>query len=152
MALTGQLVKKVDISCRGHLVHEIYKHKPNDVSILAPDKVQGCDLISGEWGVPGSVILWRFMHDGEPHTMKEIIEEVDDENHKIVFKVIEADLLEHYKAFTITFHIEEMGDKQFIVWTIDFEKVDASKPDPTIFMDLLGFCVNDMDTHFLKSA
>ena len=57
--------------------------------------------------------------------MKEIIEEVDDENHKIVFKVIEADLLEHYKAFTVTFHIEEIGEKQFIVWTIDFAKVDA---------------------------
>ncbi|GKA56672.1 Bet v I domain-containing protein [Tanacetum coccineum] len=152
MALTERLVKKTSITCRGNLLHDIYKHKPYNVAAIAPDKVQGCDLISGEWGAPGSVISWRFFHDGKVHTAKEIIEEVDDENHKIVFKVIEGEILQAYKTFIITFHIEEMGDKQLIIWTIDFEKVNEGIPDPTIYLDLLGACIEDMDAHMLTQA
>ncbi|GJR74166.1 Bet v I domain-containing protein [Tanacetum coccineum] len=133
-------------------LHDIYSTNPYNVAAIAPDKVQGCDLISGEWGAPGSVISWRFFHDGKVHTAKGIIEEVDDENHKIVFKVIEGEILQAYKTFIITFHIEEMGDKQLIIWTIDFEKVNEGIPDPTIYLDLLGACIEDMDAHMLTQA
>ncbi|XP_071693979.1 kirola-like [Rutidosis leptorrhynchoides] len=152
MALTGQVSKKVDITCHGKLLHEIYKYKPNNVANIAPDKVRGCDLVSGEWGAVGSIISWNYIYDGKVETGKEIIEEVDDETHKIVFKVIEGHILEAYKALTITFHIEEEGGKEYIIWTIDFEKVDASVPDPTGYLDVLGACINDIDSHIQKQT
>ncbi|GJR61338.1 copia protein [Tanacetum coccineum] len=42
-----------------------------------------------------------------------------------------------YKTLTITFHVEPKDDKQLAMWTFDYEKLDASIPDPTAVMDLL---------------
>ncbi|XP_071695959.1 kirola-like [Rutidosis leptorrhynchoides] len=152
MNLTGQVAKKVDIASDGKLLYEIYKYKPNDVAGIAPDKVRGCDLVSGEWGAVGSVISWNYLYDGKIETAKEIVQEVDDKAHKIVFKVIEGQILKAYKEFTITFHIEGDGNKEYIIWTIDFEKVDASIPDPSGYLDVLGAVINEIDAHILKKA
>lgn len=90
--------------------------------------------------------------EGNMSTAKEIIEAVDDEAHKIVFKVIEGEILEVYSAVTLTIHIEDKGDKQLAIWTMDFKKVNASIPDPTPYLDLLCACTQDMDAHILKLA
>lgn len=90
--------------------------------------------------------------DGKIQTAKEIIEEVDDETHKIVFKVIESELLQVYNALTIAVHIEDRDNKQVVVWSINFEKVNANIPDPTIYLDMLCACTKDMDAYILKQA
>ncbi|XP_023765980.1 kirola [Lactuca sativa] len=150
MAKIGKLVREVEIKSDINLVYEIYKHKPNNSAVIAPDKVQGCDLVSGQWGAPGSVILWRFIHDGKVESAKEIVEEVDDELHKIVFKVIEGGVLEVYNPLIITINVEDMGHKKLVIWTMEFEKVNANIPDPTPYLDLLCAVVGDMDAYFLK--
>nr|GEZ33867.1 bet v I domain-containing protein [Tanacetum cinerariifolium] len=61
-----------------------------------------------------------------------------------MFKYIEGDLLEMYKTLTITFHVEPKDDKQLATWTFDYEKLDASIPDPTVVMDLLCGIIKDM--------
>lgn len=93
-------------------------------------------------------LCWTYyIKDGKKQTGKEIIEEIDETNHKIVFKYIEGDLLERYKSLTITFHVEPKDDKQLATWTFDYEKLDASIPDPTHVMDLLCGILKDMYAH-----
>ncbi|KAL7607731.1 hypothetical protein Lser_V15G11087 [Lactuca serriola] len=87
---------------------------------------------------------------GKVESAKEIVEEVDDELHKIVFKVIEGGVLEVYNPLIITINVEDMGHKKLVIWTMEFEKVNANIPDPTPYLDLLCAVVGDMDAYFLK--
>ncbi|CAH1414568.1 unnamed protein product [Lactuca virosa] len=50
--------------------------------------------------------------DGKVESAKEMVEEVDDELHKIVFKVIEGGVLEVYNPIILTVNIEDMGHKK----------------------------------------
>ncbi|CAH1414571.1 unnamed protein product [Lactuca virosa] len=150
MPIIGKISREVEIKCHRHLVFELYKHRPHDSSLVHPEKVEACHLISGQWGVPGAVIQWHYYHDGKKETAKEIIEEVDDELHKIVFKVIEGDILEVYNSFNFILTTKDVGDKKFVIWTIEFEKANASIPDPTSYLDLVCGIAGKMDSHFLK--
>nr|XP_043624820.1 kirola-like [Erigeron canadensis] len=152
MTITGTLVQEVDIKCHGNLLHDIYKHKLHETAIISPDKVRRCDLVTGEWGAPGSVISWDYIYDGKVNTVKEVIEAVDDDNHKIVFKVIEGELLKVYNAFILTIHIKNRGQKQFVTWTLDFEKLNSSIPDPSPYLDLVCAFTKDIDAYILKLA
>ncbi|XP_023765920.1 kirola [Lactuca sativa] len=152
MTITGKISREVEIKCDCHLVYDLYKNNPHDSSVADPEKVEACHLVSGQWGVPGSVIHWDFYHDGRKETCKEIVEEVDDELHKIVFKVIEGNILEVYNSFSFILKTQDVGDKKLVIWTIEFEKANASIPDPTSYLDLLCGIAGNMDAHFLKQS
>ncbi|KAL7609051.1 hypothetical protein Lser_V15G11078 [Lactuca serriola] len=150
MATTGKIVREVEVKSHRHQVHGIYKNNHSDLAAIAPDKVEACHLVSGQWDAPGSVIQWNFYHDGKVETAKVIIVEVDDESHKIVYKVIEGPVLEFYNPVILTFSTEDKGDKKLVIWTMEFEKVNASLPDPTHYLDLLCAVVEDVDGHLFK--
>ncbi|KAJ9549252.1 hypothetical protein OSB04_021795 [Centaurea solstitialis] len=150
MAITGKLVREFDIKGGGNFLHHIFKQKANEIATISPNKVQSCDLVSGQWGAPGSVISWRYIHDGKVNTAKEIIEAADDETQTIVYKVIEGDVMQVYDALTLTVHFEETGNKHLGVWSVDFQKANASIPDPTPYLDLLCDLTKDMDAYNLK--
>nr|XP_043625237.1 kirola-like [Erigeron canadensis] len=152
MTIAGTLVQEVDIKCHGNLLHDTFKHKLHECVIMSPDKVKHCDLVTGQWGAPGSVISSDYMYDGKVITAKEVIEAVDDENHKIVFKVIEGEVLKDYNAFTSTHHVEDRGGKRLVTWTVDFEKLNPSVPDPSPYMEWLSSFTKDMDAYILKLA
>ncbi|KAJ0646676.1 putative Bet v I/Major latex protein [Helianthus annuus] len=105
-------ISKMEISKSGDIFHDILRHKPHEVIVASPDKVHDCELHEGERGVTGSVISWHFTHGtGKGKFSKQIIESVNEENHMIVFKVIEGELVDElYKCFVITWHVEPKGD------------------------------------------
>ncbi|KAL7607732.1 MLP-like protein 31 [Lactuca sativa] len=150
MAITGTITREVEIKCHRHQVFELFKHRPHDTSVIDPETIEACHLISGQWGVPGAVVLWHYYHVGKKETAKEIIEEVDDELHKIVFKVIEGDILEVYNSLSFILTTKEVGDKKFVILSIEFEKANASIPDPTSYLDLVCGLVANVGAHFLK--
>ncbi|CAI9296886.1 unnamed protein product [Lactuca saligna] len=105
----------------------------------------GRDKFSGQRGDVGSTICWNFTNDGKPQASKQIIEAVDEKNHKIVFKVIGGELVEIYKTFKIIFHVEEKGGKRFAIYTYEFEKPDTDVPYPTSLMDFMTTILKEMD-------
>ncbi|KAI3818253.1 hypothetical protein L1987_12056 [Smallanthus sonchifolius] len=135
MALAGKMMMYVEINSGGDVLHDIIKNIPNDIASMLPDKIQSCDLVEGEWGTVGSVICWNFTYDGKREVIKQQIEEVTEENHKIVFKVLVVDNI--YKSFKIIFHVEPKGDGKLAAVTFEFEKVNPRIPYPTVFMDYL---------------
>ncbi|KAF5777282.1 putative Bet v I/Major latex protein [Helianthus annuus] len=148
MALIGTIIGKVEINSGAKVLHDLYRHTPDDISSICPDKIHSCDLLSGTRGAVGSTIIWHFTQDGKRQSLKEIIEEVNETNHKIVFKVLEGELVdEKYKAFTIIFHCEQKDGKQWAVWTIEFERLDTSIPYPTSFMEYLCDYLKEIDDH-----
>ncbi|KAJ0865864.1 putative Bet v I/Major latex protein [Helianthus annuus] len=148
MALTGTIIGKVEISSGSKVIHDIFRHTPSDIASICPDKIHACDVLSGRRGAVGSKIIWHFTYDGKKQSLTEVIDEVDETNHKIVFKVLEGELVDgKYKAFIITFHCEQKDGKQCAVWIIDFERPDTSVPYPTSFMEYLCDYLKEIDDH-----
>lgn len=62
MGLHGKLVAAIEFKAGGDVFHELFKHNPQHLSSASPVKVQGCDLIEGQFGQVGAIICWRYTH------------------------------------------------------------------------------------------
>nr|XP_043613906.1 kirola-like [Erigeron canadensis] len=148
MALVGKLIGYTELRSGGKVIHDLLRHQPHDLASICPGKVHSCDLLSGRLGAVGSTIIWQFTHEGKKQTAKEIIQEIDESNHKIVFKIVGGEIVEEiYKAFTISFHSETIDGKEMGVWTMEFERPNTSVPYPTSLMDYACTLLKDMDDH-----
>ncbi|XP_059655381.1 kirola-like [Cornus florida] len=149
MALTGKLVSQTEIKSDGDLFHDMFR-KPHGISNICPDKVKAVNLHEGDWGTVGSVISWKYVHDGKVKNTKQIIEAVDDEKKSVTFKIIEGDLTELYKNFILTVHVDAKGESNLVTWTLEYEKLKADVPDPATIMDILVNVTKDIETHHLQ--
>ncbi|XP_049392878.1 kirola-like [Solanum stenotomum] len=150
MCLEGKLVSEINIKCDGDVFHEVYRHRPHHISNMSPDKIQNVDVHEGVWGTVGSVNYWNFIHDGKEAVAKEKVEEIDEEKKLIKKRIIEGDLLEDYKSFYITLHVETKGENNLVTWIIEYEKKNANVSDPHTFMELLLNVTKDIDNHHIK--
>ncbi|XAR72232.1 hypothetical protein NMG60_11018802 [Bertholletia excelsa] len=81
---------------------------------------------------------------------KDIIEAIDEENKSVTFKVIEGDLIELYKTFIATVHVDTKGDKNLVTWTFEYEKLNEGVEDPTTLLDWVVTLTKDIEAHHLK--
>ncbi len=65
MTLFGKVEGDVEIKAPAEKFHEVISGRPHHISNVTPEKVQGCALHEGDWGVEGSVIYWNYVH-GKP--------------------------------------------------------------------------------------
>ncbi|CAI9279968.1 unnamed protein product [Lactuca saligna] len=152
MVLTGKLVKQVAIRLDGDLFYEIYKYKQHRISEMSPGSIKGVDLHDGEWGVVGSVIVWNFIHDGKEKVVKEVIQAIDDGRRSLCFKVIGGDLMQAYKTFLVTIHVDTMGEENLVTWIFDYEKLKENVEDPHTLMDLCLSVTKDIEnSHIVNS-
>ncbi|XP_050232663.1 MLP-like protein 28 [Mercurialis annua] len=152
MALVGKVEGEVEIKAPAHLFHEVFSCRPHHVNIMSSDKVQGCDLHEGEWGKHGSVICWNYTHDGVAKVAKQIIENMDDENFSITFKMIEGDLLDEYKEFRlISKATPKEGGGTLVRWTFIYEKLHEGIPDPHSLLDFLLHLSKDICSHLSQN-
>ncbi|KAK4479720.1 hypothetical protein RD792_015252 [Penstemon davidsonii] len=152
MGLTGKLVSKIDIKSDGDVFHEIFRERPHHISDMSPSKIQNVDLHHGDWGKVGSIICWNYTHDGKEKVAKEIIEAIDEENKLVKFKVIEGDLMELYKSFTLVVHVDTNGDDNIVTWTLEYEKIREDVPDPHSLMEFCLHVTKDIENHHLSSS
>ncbi|CAH2049011.1 unnamed protein product, partial [Thlaspi arvense] len=141
MSLSGKMVRQVEIKSDGDVFHQIWRHRPHHISNMSPGNVQSCDLHEGEWGTVGSVIYWNYTHDGKKKVAKDIIEAIDEENKSVTYKVIEGDLMELYKTFIATVHVDTKGDKNLL---------NEGVEDPTTLLDFCVTLTKDIEAHHLK--
>ncbi|CAA2980502.1 kirola-like [Olea europaea subsp. europaea] len=139
MGLLGKLVAQIEFKAGGDVFHELFTHRPHHVSTTAPEKVHGCDLHQGEFGKEGSIICWKYTHDGKKRVAKQVVEAIDEEKKSITFKMLEGDLMELYKNFIIKIHIETKGDIDLVTWTLDYEMPNEDVPHP---ITLLAFFID----------
>ncbi|KAJ9563997.1 hypothetical protein OSB04_009157 [Centaurea solstitialis] len=93
-------------------------------------------------------VFFTYTRDGKKLTAKAMLEEVDEKNQKLVYNVIEGDLVEElYKSLKIIFHVEPKGDGQLAIWTFKFEKTNTSMPYPTSYMHYILNVTRDLDAH-----
>ncbi|MED6172376.1 hypothetical protein PIB30_049518 [Stylosanthes scabra] len=143
-----------DIKVDAKQFYDVYCNKTHHVAKACPDKVQSVEIHQGEWGTEKSIISWNFVYDGKACVGKEIVEEIDKENNKMSFRVLEADLLkQHYKSFKFILHVvpkKEGGSK--VHWTLEYEKMNDNTPDPHTLMHLLLESSKDVEAYIISQG
>ncbi|KAL9148791.1 hypothetical protein ABFS82_12G066500 [Erythranthe guttata] len=152
MGLSGKLVSKTNIKSDGDVFHEIFRERPHHVPDMSPDLIQNCDLHHGEWGTVGSVIFWNYTHDSKECVAKEIIEAIDEEKKSVTFNIVEGDLMELYKTFKATVHVDTDGEDNLVTWTFVYEKLNEDVPDPHTLMEFCVKLTKDIESHHLTNA
>ncbi|KAD2804204.1 hypothetical protein E3N88_37581 [Mikania micrantha] len=137
MSLSGTLVKQITILSDGDVFHDIFRNRPHHISEMSPGKIKGVNLHDGDWGTIGSVIVWDFYHDGKHKVAKEVIEGIDEVKKSVCFRVIGGDILEAYKTFFITVHVDTHDQHNLVTWTFHYEKLNQNIEDPHTLMEFV---------------
>ncbi|KAL3849150.1 hypothetical protein ACJIZ3_011032 [Penstemon smallii] len=147
MGLSGKLVAAVEFKAGGDLFHELLRYKPDQFATITPEKVQGCDLHEGEYGKVGSIINWRYTHDGKAKMAKELIQAIDEEKRMIKLKVLEGDVMEEFKEFIVTFHVETKGGIDLVTWTFEYETLNDDGEHPISLLAYFIAITKDIENH-----
>ena len=80
------------------------------------------------------------------------MEAIDDENNSITFKVLEGDLMEHYKSFRVTLKCNPKdGQGSVIHWTLEYEKHHAEIIDPHTLVQFVTDLSKDLEKHLVQA-
>ncbi|KAI9126216.1 hypothetical protein K1719_002637 [Acacia pycnantha] len=96
-----------------------------------------------------TVIIVMEVFYGKKCVAKELVESIDKENKKITFKVLEGDLLEHYKSFRITIKAMPKEKGSVVHWNEEYEKLNDHSPDPHSFLQLVINVSKHIDAHLV---
>ncbi|KAB2620032.1 MLP-like protein 28 [Pyrus ussuriensis x Pyrus communis] len=144
----GKVEADVEIKASAAKFHEMFTHKPHHISNVSNSNIQGCDLHEGDWGTVGSVVYWNYFH---AKFAEELVEAIDAENNLITFKVIEGDLLEHYKSFKVTIQATPKGEGCNVHWTTEYEKHHDDIEDPHTLLQFAFEVSKDIDAHLTST-
>nr|XP_043638158.1 kirola-like [Erigeron canadensis] len=146
MGVTGKMIIQADTKCNGDVVYELLRYRPNDLSIVAPDHVQGCNLHEGQWGAIGSITTYTYLIGGKPQASKVVIEAADDNKKSITFRAIGGETMQVYKSFRSTAYVKQNDEKSLVTWTFEYEKMREGIPDPDALVDITYKITNAMDS------
>ncbi|KAK1423128.1 hypothetical protein QVD17_18423 [Tagetes erecta] len=151
MALSGKRVFQFEIKSSGNLFHELWKTKPHELPSLTPTTIQNCQVLDGQVGTVGSILLWNYFHDGKDCVSKARIKDINESKKSITFEVLEGDVLEQYKTFISHVQVDKHGSNNLVSWTVEYEKLNPNIPDPDTFMEICKQMAKDIETHHLQN-
>uniref|UniRef100_M1BFP6 Major latex n=1 Tax=Solanum tuberosum TaxID=4113 RepID=M1BFP6_SOLTU len=99
----------------------------------------------GGWGNSGKDDL-----EGQEKVVKVVVDDINKEKRLVTFKAFEGHVIEEYKAFKATLHIENKGDNNLVIWTIEYEKQNEHIPEPFSYLQLATNITKDVDTHHVN--
>ncbi|XP_022955482.1 MLP-like protein 43 isoform X3 [Cucurbita moschata] len=149
MALYGKLETDIEIRASAEKFHEIIHQRPHHISNICSDKIQGVELHEGEWDKVGTILYWRYVHDGKVSVAKDLIEAVDEENNSFTWKVLEGDLLEYYKSFRIRVQSIPKDEGSVIHFTLEYEKLHEGIPDSHSLLQLCADVSKDIEAYLM---
>lgn len=97
-------------------------------------------------------LLCKLIEGKSDLSCKVIMEEIDYENNKITFKVIEGNLLDQYKSFCCFFQVTPKGEGSFVTWTLKYEKPNENVPEPAAMLQLCVGVTKDVAAKLIPQA
>ncbi|KAJ7942961.1 MLP protein [Quillaja saponaria] len=148
----GKVETDVHIKASPEKFHEVFCSRTHHISNVSSGNIQGVVIHEGEWGTVGSVIFWNYTLDGKAAVAKEVVEAIDQEKNLITFKIIEGDLLDHYKSFKITIQVtgKDENGGSVVHWLMEYEKLHGEIPDPHSLLQMAIAVSKDLDAHLTE--
>ncbi|XP_058763177.1 MLP-like protein 28 [Vicia villosa] len=152
MVLFGKLITELGIKTPANKFFKQFASELHEVQNVC-EKVHHTKLHEGEdWHHTDTVKHWTLIIDGEILTCHESIEEVDEQNKKMIWKIFGGDIEKHYKAFKIILEVTDKVDGTAVTkWTVEYEKINEEVHPPNGWMEYLSKCTRDIDVHISKA-
>ncbi|KAM7250604.1 hypothetical protein ACFE04_022487 [Oxalis oulophora] len=99
------------------------------------------DLLEGEWGKPGGVIVWEYnlVKGGERLKVTDMVEVIDYENKRVEYKGIDGYVSDGLTSFKNIVSVTSKGNGCSIATcTFEFEKLNENISGPVRFFDLFA--------------
>jgi len=77
-----------------------------------------------------------WIKDGKAIVFFNGVEGIEKENHKVNFKVIDGDILKHYKSCKFIVQATPMEKGSVVNWVAEYEKQNANTPNPHNLLEL----------------
>ncbi|KAK4342737.1 hypothetical protein RND71_038553 [Anisodus tanguticus] len=136
MGLKGKLISQTEIKGCKDLFHEMFRHKPHHLSNIIQR------LCSFTNFFPQKI-------EGKKEVVKVVVE--DKRGNKLVtLSSSEGHVIEQYNAFKATVHIENEGENNLVLWTVEYEKQKEDVPEPFSYLQLFLNMTIDIDTHHVN--
>lgn len=91
------------------------------------------------------------LYKGSPVIAKDRIDAVDEKNKSITFKLIGGEVTKYFKSFRATLQVTSQPNKNFIKWTLEYEKVSQEVPTPHSHLDFLVSASRKVDAYLLTA-
>ncbi|XP_027905596.1 MLP-like protein 28 [Vigna unguiculata] len=141
---------EVHIKASADKFYDVFCNKPYHIANISPQNIQSVQIHNGNWGTEGSILTRNYMIDGKTYVEKEMVEGIDKENKKLSFKVIEGDLMGHYKTFKSNLQVIPKEKGSVVHWTMEFEKHQNNIPDPHTTLQLATEVTKDIDSYLTQ--
>ncbi|XP_054775714.1 MLP-like protein 28 [Prosopis cineraria] len=145
MSHVGKVEADVHLNASADKFHEIFSSNPHHIANFTPSKIKGVSKHQGDFGKVGSIIVWNYVHDGKQCVAKDVIEAVDPAKNLVTFRVIEGDVLQHYKSFKATIQVNPKAKGSVARWTLEYEKLHGEVPDPLSLTQFLTEMSREID-------
>ncbi|XP_039054753.1 kirola-like [Hibiscus syriacus] len=103
-------------------------------------------------GTPSALSDWSYVSQRKSQVVKEILEDADEENKRMVFRLVEGDLLRSYDNWRNILNIRPTGEGTLVKWTMEFEKQNQDIPDPVEYAASLIALTQNIDAYFLNTS
>ncbi|RDX90326.1 MLP-like protein 43, partial [Mucuna pruriens] len=140
----------VHIKATAEKFHDLICNKTHHIPRTFPEKIQSVEILSGELGTDGTIILWTYLFEGKVSVAKEVVEGIDRKNNKISFKVLEGDLLGLYKSMKINIQVTPKEKGSVVHWVLEYEKQDDHIPDPHTLLQMAVEMSTKMDAYLAQ--
>ncbi|XP_058744234.1 MLP-like protein 43 [Vicia villosa] len=154
MVLFGKLSTELGIKAPIDIFFNYFVTQLHEAQVHC-ERVHHTKLHEGEdWHHTDTVKHWTYVIDGEVHTCYDSLEEVDEQNKKITWKLFGGDIDKHYKVFKLTLQVIDKADDGTAVakWAIEYEKLNEDIDPPNGWMEYLSKCTRDIDAHLSKAT
>ncbi|KAK2407606.1 MLP protein [Trifolium repens] len=153
MVLAGKLSTELGIKTPTDRFFKLFSSELHEMQNIC-ERVHATKIHEGEdWHDTETIKHWTYVIDGEVHTCHESLEEVDEKNKKLNYKLWGGDIDKHYKVFKLIIEIiDKSGGSGALKWTIDYEKNNEDIHPPNGWMEYLTTLTKDLDAHLVKDT
>ncbi|KAF3550653.1 hypothetical protein DY000_02005304 [Brassica cretica] len=118
--------------------------------------IQGYDLLEGDWGMVGSIILWKLISENmfwrRWRDTKDRIEAMDFEKKVIQWRVLEGPLKTEYNSLLKTMKVSPNhgGPGSTVKWNVKYERIDENVAHPERLLQFLVEVTKQVDGYLLS--
>ncbi|KAF2305524.1 hypothetical protein GH714_006188 [Hevea brasiliensis] len=123
MSLKGKLETVFELKATPEQYFNVWAKQAHQIPNHTPSNIQAVQVHEGDWETAGSIKIWNYTTpDGKAEILKEQVE-LDEENKKIVFVVLEGDMMKSYKVFKSSYSLAPKGQGCLATCVMEYEKL-----------------------------
>ncbi|XP_010272877.1 PREDICTED: MLP-like protein 34 [Nelumbo nucifera] len=152
MALTGKLESEKEINAPAKKFFHCLIDLPNLFHKAVVHESHRTKVLEGDGKSLGSAVHFNYALDGKTVSNTAArIEALDEGKNLITFGCYDGDVMKHYKVLKVHFQVIPRHHKSSVKWSIEYEKVKESVPEPFDYMDFEEKMLEGIDSLALES-